>query len=65
VKVGDLVTKKCDSTKILGMVVRLYSIDNRAMHKESLPMVEIMTSDGVHTWKRRKVRVTSESRRSR
>jgi len=60
-KVGDLVVKKRDPTKILGMVVRLFSIDNRSMHKP-LPMVEIMTNDGVHIWKRRKVKVTSESR---
>ena len=60
-KVGDLVVKKRDPTKILGMVVRLFSIVNRSMHKP-LPMVEIMTNDGVHIWKRRKVRVTSESR---
>ena len=61
-KVGDLVVKKCDPTKILGMVVRLFSIDNQSMHNDPLPMVEIMTNDGVHIWKRRKVKVTSESR---
>ena len=60
-KVGDLVAKKYSSTLVLGVVIRLFSIDNRSMHKP-LPMVEIMTEDGVHIWKRRKVRAISESR---
>jgi ribulose 1,5-bisphosphate synthetase/thiazole synthase len=62
VKVGDLVVKKRDPAKILGMVVRLFSIDNQSLHNDPLPMVEIMTNDGMHIWKRRKVRVASESR---
>ena len=61
-KVGDLVVKKRDPTKILGMVVRLFSIDNQSMHNDPLPMVEIMTNDGMRTWKRRKVEVVNESR---
>ena len=60
-KVGDLVVKKRDPTKILGIIIRLFSIDNRSIHAP-LPMVEIMTSDGVHVWKRRKVKVASENR---
>ena len=60
-KVGDLVVKKRDPTKILGIIIRLFSIDNRSIYAP-LPMVEIMTSDGVYIWKRRKVEVASENR---
>jgi len=61
-KIGDLVTKKGAPTKSLGMIIRLFSIDNRKMHKDPLPMVEVMTDNGIHTWKSRKVEVVSESR---
>ena len=59
-KVGDLVVKKRDPRKILGIVVQLYEIKNRLMHKYPLPMAELMTADGMCVWKRRKLQVISE-----
>ena len=61
-KVGDLVATKREPIKVLGVIIRLFSIGNQKMHKDPLPMVEVMTDDGVHIWKRRKVEVVSESR---
>ena len=61
-KVGDLVRKSHGSKKILGIVVKLYEIENLTMHKEPLLMVELMTASGLHVWKRRKLQVISEVR---
>jgi len=62
VKVGDLVARKRRPRKILGFIVRLYEICNRRMHCDALPMAQIMTKDGPMIWKRRKIKVISESR---
>ena len=59
-KVGDLVVRKVDRTKILGIVLRLYAIINEFLHKEPLPMAEIATSDGPMCWKRRKIEVIND-----
>jgi hypothetical protein len=61
-KVGDLVFNKRIPAKILGIVIRLYSIVNRFMHKKPVPMAVIATEDGTHHWKRRKLGVFDEGR---
>jgi hypothetical protein len=61
-KVGDLVFNKRIPAKILGIVIRLYSIVNRFMHKKPVPMAVVSTEDGTHHWKRRKLGVFNEDR---
>ena len=61
-KVGDLVARKYSPRKILGLIMHLFEICNRRMHREPLSMVEIMTKDGPRIWKRRKIKVFNESR---
>ena len=61
-KVGDLVARKRRPREILGFIVRLYEICNRRMHRDPLPMAEVVTKDGLMSWKRRKIKVISESR---
>ena len=61
-KVGDLVARKRRPRKILGLIVRLYEICNRRMHRDPLPMAEVVTKGGLMRWKRRKIKVISESR---
>jgi len=62
VKVGDLVMRKHGDKAIRGVVVRLFDIKSLPGHSTSLPMVELMTSEGLCVWKRRKLQVISESR---
>ena len=59
-QVGDLVARKRSPKKILGIVVQLYEIENRSMHKDPLLVAELMTADGMFRWKRRKLQVISE-----
>jgi hypothetical protein len=47
---------------MLGIVTRLFEIENLSIHKDPLPMVELVTTSGIHTWKRRKLQVIDESR---
>ena len=61
-KVGDLVAYKLSPRKILGLIMHLFEICNRRMHREPLPMVEILTKDGPRIWKRRKIKVFNEGR---
>jgi len=61
-KVGDIVTRKYRNNVIVGVVIRLFEIKGIEGHDASLPMVELMTSGGLCIWKRRKLRVISESR---
>ena len=61
-QVGDLVARKHSPRKILGLIMHLFEICNRRMHRGPLPMVEIMTKDGPRIWKRRKIKVFNESR---
>ncbi len=61
-KVGDLVFNKRIPAKILGIVVRLYSIVNKIMHKKPVPMAVVATKDGMCHWKRRKLGVFNEDR---
>lgn len=61
-KVGDLVFNKRIPAKILGIVVRLYSIVNKIMHKKPVPMAVVATGDGTYHWKRRKLGVFDEDR---
>jgi len=56
-KVGDLVFNKRIPAKILGIVVHLYSIVSRTMHKKAVPMAVVATEDGIHHWKKRKLGV--------
>ena len=59
-KVGDLVVRKADKSRILGIVLRLYTIVNQFMHKKPLPMAIIATEDGPMFWKRRKIEVLND-----
>ena len=61
-KPGDLVTNHRGYIPIVGIIVRLFEIDSLPEHVAVLPMVEFMNHDGFHTWKRRKLKVISESR---
>ena len=61
-KVGDLVTRKHGSKEALGIITRVFEIKNMSMHKDPLPMVELMADSGLHVWKKRKLQVISESR---
>lgn len=54
-KVGDLVGLKRNPKKILGIVIRIFEIENKKMHVDPLPMAEIMTSRGPQVWKRKKL----------
>jgi hypothetical protein len=45
----------------VGIVIRIFEIDSLPEHLAVLPMVEFMTKDGLRTWKRRKLKVISES----
>jgi hypothetical protein len=56
-KVGDLVFNKRIPAKILGIVVRLYSIVSGTIHKKTVPMAVVATEDGMHHWKKRKLGV--------
>jgi len=62
VKVGDLVVRKSDRARLLGIIVRIYSIVNDFLHKKPLSMAEVGTEDGIMHWKCRKIEVISESR---
>ena len=61
-KVGDLVVRKRHPRKILGIIMRLYEIHNQSIHRDPLPVAELMTPEGIHVWQRRKLEVISESR---
>ncbi len=61
-KVGDLVARKADKTRLLGVIVSLYVIVNRFLHRDPLPMAKVATEYGISSWKRRKLEVISESR---
>ena len=61
-KVGDMVTRKHGMKTMVGIVVRLFEIKGLPGHSVSLPMAELITTSGLHTWKRRKLQVISESR---
>ena len=61
-KVGDMVARKYHNNAIIGIVIRLFEIKGIEGHDASLPMAELMTSGGLCIWKRRKLRVISESR---
>ena len=61
-KVGDLVFNKRFPARILGIVVRLYTICNKLMHKKPVNMAVVATKDGNRHWKRRKLGVFNESR---
>ena len=61
-KVGDLVVRKTDKSRILGIVLRLYTIGNQFRHKDPLPMAEIATESGSMHWKCRKIEVINENR---
>jgi hypothetical protein len=62
VKVGDLVFNRRFPGKVLGIVIHLYVIVNKLMHKKPVDMVVVETSDGHHHWKKRKLGVFDESR---
>jgi len=62
VKPGDLVMSLPGYVPAVGIVVRVFEIDSLPEHLAVLPMVEFMTQDGLRTWKRRKLKVISESR---
>ena len=63
-KVGDLVVRKRQPRKILGIIMRLYEIPFPLSTSKALPlpMAEIMTEYGPRVWKRRKLKVINESR---
>jgi len=62
VKIGDLVFNKRTPNKVLGIVIRLYAIINKLMHKKPVDMAVVATKDGNKHWKKRKLGVFDESR---
>lgn len=63
-KVGDLVFNRRMPNKILGIVIRLYTIVNKLMHKKPVDMAVVATRDGRRHWKKRKLGVFDEDWRS-
>ena len=61
-KVGDLVFNKRLPNKILGIVIRLYTILNNGFHKKPVDMAVVETTTGKHHWKQRKLGVFSKGR---
>jgi hypothetical protein len=61
-RVGDLVVRKCQPEKTLGIITLLYEIPFPLSTSKSLPVAEIMTESGPRMWKRRELEVVSESR---
>ena len=62
VKVGDLVFNRRIPDKILGIVIRLYTIFKNGFHKKPVDMVVVANESGHHHWKKRKLGVFDESR---
>ena len=61
--VGDLVSLKRRPNKLFGIALRVFEIENKRLHKDPFPMVEVMTVYGaLHIWKRRKLEVFHECR---
>lgn len=61
IKVGDLVFKQTISKKILGIVIRLYTIFKNGIHKKPVNMAVVATKDENHHWKQRKLGVLDEN----
>ena len=61
-KVGDLVFNKRLPDRVLGIVIRLYTIVNKLMHKKPVDMAVVATSEGTNHWKKRKLGVFNENR---
>ena len=61
-KVGDLVFNRRIPNKILGIVIRLYTIFKNGIHRKPVDMAVVATKDGSHHWKKRKLGVVDESR---
>ena len=60
-KVGDLVVRRGAGSPVLGIVVRIFNLKGLpAGPLASLPMVELLTREGLRTWKRRKVRMIED-----
>ncbi len=60
-KAGDLVFNRRAPNKVLGIVIRLYSITNLIMHKKPVEMAVVETPHGNHHWKKKKLGVFHES----
>ena len=53
---GDLVSLRRNPDELFGVAFRIFEIENRQLHKEPLPMVEVLTTEGVTCiWKKRKL----------
>lgn len=61
-KIGDLVFRKRLPGRVFGIIVRLYTIVNKMMHKKPVDMVVVATEDGNQHWKKRKLGVFNENR---